>query len=137
MRVIIAGGRNITSMEHVLMAIQKSGFKITTLVCGMAPGVDSLGLKWAENHNRVFPAAPVQIDKKPARWGDWDHPDAVVGTRLDGSKYDVLAGHRRNEEMAQNADALILVWDGKSTGSADMKKRALAHKLKVYEYLVK
>jgi len=42
------------------------------------------------------------------------------------------AGPLRNERMAQNADALIAIWDGKSPGTRDMIARAHKHGLKVY-----
>ena len=38
----------------------------------------------------------------------------------------------RNEEMAVAGDAGILVWDGISTGTVDMKKRLLAKGKPVY-----
>jgi hypothetical protein len=39
-------------------------------------------------------------------------------------KYGKAAGPLRNREMAAYADALILVWDGKSRGSANMLAEA-------------
>ncbi len=46
------------------------------------------------------------------------------------------AGHIRNAEMADYADALIAFWDGKSRGTANMienaRKRGL--KIKIFYY---
>ena len=36
----------------------------------------------------------------------------------------------------EGADALILVWDGQSPGSADMLRRAKQRKLKIHEVIV-
>jgi uncharacterized phage-like protein YoqJ len=38
-------------------------------------------------------------------------------------KYGKRAGHRRNQQMADNADALIALWDGESPGTRDMIRR--------------
>ncbi len=45
-------------------------------------------------------------------------------------------GHNRNKEMALYAEALILVWDGKSSGSQSMLKLAKERGLKIYEKIV-
>jgi hypothetical protein len=49
--------------------------------------------------------------------------------------YGRIAGFVRNEEMAKIADACVVFWDGKSTGSADMI--ALAEKYKLQLRVVK
>jgi hypothetical protein len=97
MRTIIAGSRTATDYSLVKFTIRNSQFDITEVVCGGAKGIDSLGQKWA-------------IDNKvPLRYfyPDWD-------------KYKKFAGPERNKRMAEYADALILIWDGKSKGSASM-----------------
>jgi hypothetical protein len=38
--------------------------------------------------------------------------------------------------MAADAEALVLIWDGKSRGSSDMLMKANARGLKVYIHLV-
>jgi hypothetical protein len=101
MKVIIAGSRTITDYALVEQAVAESGFPITEVVSGRARGVDALGEQWAVRHHvpiRYFPA-------------DW-------------AKHDKGAGPIRNQEMAHYADALILVWDGQSRGSAHMKSVA-------------
>lgn len=97
MRTIIAGSRDIVEYQHVLDAIRLSGFTITAVISGHARGVDTLGERWAAEHS-------IAAHLYPAEWG-----------RL--GKY---AGRMRNLAMANNADALIAVWDGKSTGTKHM-----------------
>ena len=101
MRVIIAGSRTITSYDTVKEAVANSGFTITTVISGCARGVDQLGEKWANENG-------VKIARFPANW----------------EKYGKRAGAIRNAAMADNADALIAVWDGKSAGTRDMIKQA-------------
>lgn len=98
MKTIIAGSRTITDLRFLEESIEKSGLTITEVVCGGARGVDDLGRKWAGNGNRV----PVKMF--PA---DWD-------------RHGKSAGYRRNVEMADYADALIAIWDGKSKGTKHM-----------------
>jgi hypothetical protein len=137
MKVIIAGSRKLPLRHNkiwlVADAVQKSGwaFQISEVFCGGARGIDLAGRQWAEDYG-----IPVRMFN--ADWEDLDAPICLVKKRDGGGKeYNALAGHTRNQEMADKADALILVWDGKSTGSSDMLKRAKAKGLKIYEYIVK
>ena len=109
MRTIIAGSRTITDLAVVEEAVRASGFAPSVVLSGCAAGVDTLGERWA--NDRGIPAFAY-----PANW--YRHGRA--------------AGPIRNQEMAEKADALIAVWDGKSRGTADMIRRAKARGLKVY-----
>lgn len=97
MKVIIAGGRNVTEQRHVNLACTKAPFAITEVVSGCAKGADTLGEVWAIHHK-------IPIKKFPA---DWDQH----GRR---------AGVLRNIQMGDYAQALIAVWDGKSKGTKHM-----------------
>ena len=99
MRIIIAGGRDFknAALLATTMAALLKGVEAVTIVSGGAKGADSLGEWYASNRN-----IPVTVFK-----ADWD-------------KYGKSAGYRRNEEMAQNADALVAFWDGKSKGTKHM-----------------
>lgn len=112
MRVIIAGTRTIHDAVEVSEAIRDSGFRITEVVCGGASGVDTLGKQWAERHG-------IPVKMFPADWG----------------AYGLWAGPKRNAEMAEYAEALILVWDGKSKGSANMLKNALKRGIAIHEVI--
>lgn len=113
MRVIIAGSRSITSYNVVCSAIFAAGFPVSLVVSGGAAGVDLLGERWARENG-----VPVQVFA--ARWSDFGR----------------AAGAVRNSEMAQNADALILVWNGVSAGSKNMLQAARRAGLKVFEFRV-
>ena len=111
MKTIIAGTRTIEDKNVIYLAISKSKFEITQVVSGKAKGVDSIGEEWAVEND-------VSIAEFPAHWQQF------------GNK----AGPLRNQEMAEYADALIVVWDGHSTGTKDMIKRAKRNGLKVFVY---
>lgn len=116
MKTIIAGGREIKEYSYVLEAIERSGWKeqITLVLSGTARGVDKMGEFWADENG-----IPVRRFK----------PDYMTH----GSP---AALHIRNANMAKLADALILIWDGQSKGSASMLAKAQAKNLKVYQFLV-
>ena len=108
-RTIIAGSRSITDYAVVEEAIRASEIVPSVVLCGTARGVDRLGKYWARQHG-------IPVDDHPAEWG----------------KYGKAAGSIRNGWMAENADALIAVWDGQSKGTKDMIHRAHARGLTVY-----
>lgn len=111
MKTIIAGSRDITLLSFVESAVEASQFAISEVVSGCARGVDTLAIQFA--HRRDIP-----IKRFPA---DWD-------------KFGRGAGYRRNTEMAQYADALIAVWDGKSRGTSHMINAAQSKHLEVFVY---
>ena len=117
MRVIIAGSRNINDYNIVQEAIQKSGFKISTVVSGGAKGVDKLGEKYALDNN-------LKIDQYIPDW------------RPNGKDVDRSAGYKRNIEMAKNADALIAIWDGESRGTKHMIIEGTKIGLNVYVHTI-
>lgn len=97
MKVIIAGSRTCTDYSFLESAIKESGFEITAVYCGGAKGADDLGLAWAEA-NKI-----ICVFCNPEWW-----------------KYGNYAGNLRNIDMGKQADALIALWDGKSTGTKHM-----------------
>lgn len=117
MKVIIAGSRGIRNYQTVLAAMEMAdlvlGIRPTEVVSGKARGVDTLGERWAHRYR-------VPVKGFPAAWRDA------------GGEVNRGAGHLRNEEMAAYADALVAVWDGSSTGTADMIRRAEKHGLLVW-----
>ncbi len=123
MKTIIAGSRDLgaySDHEKVFLvadAVMKSGWRdlITEVVSGGARGIDIAGETWA-----AASKPPIPIKQFI--------PDWRIGR---------FAGIQRNRMMAEYADALILIWNGTSKGSANMKKEARNKNLKIYEYIVK
>ena len=115
MRTIIAGSRGITKLSIVWKAVDASGWRkeITTVISGTARGVDQLGERFARLYS-------IPVERHPAQW----------------DVYGRSAGHRRNEEMARCADALIAIWDGRSPGTRSMIGYAQKYGLKVFVYYV-
>ncbi len=97
MKVIIAGTRSINDYKLVVTAIKRSGFVISEVVSGCAIGVDRLGEQWALANN-------IPVTEIPANW----------------KLHHNAAGPIRNKEMAEYADAAIIIWDGQSRGTRNM-----------------
>lgn len=101
-KIIIAGGRDFMDYnllkEKVNKILQEK--KVThkiVIISGCARGADTLGLCYASEN-------AFDVEEYPAEW----------------DKYGKKAGYMRNVEMAENADALIAFWDGKSKGTKHM-----------------
>ncbi len=115
MKTIIAGSRENVRYEDICDAVIASGWTdlITEVVSGTASGADTYGETWAKLFEK-----PVQRFIP-----DWKN----LGKK---------AGFVRNQEMAEYADALIAIWDGKSAGTKHMIDSAHALNLQVYVYHV-
>jgi hypothetical protein len=113
MRTIIAGSRSCDDFVELITAISECGFKVTSVVSGGAKGADKLGEQYAiENNLRLT-----------VYYANWD-------------SYGVAAGHIRNAEMAEDAEALIALWDGVSKGTANMIANARRKKLKTHIHMI-
>ena len=104
-KVIVAGSRTATSeatyqllTERLdnLLCHKRETHRIV-IVSGTANGADKLGERYAADRN-------WSLERYPA---DWD-------------THGKSAGYKRNVEMAENADALVALWDGKSRGTKHM-----------------
>lgn len=116
-RAIIAGGRNITNIGLVHLAITEAveahDWEIIEVVSGGAQGVDRMGEALALQHRR-------KVKRFPADW----------------HMYGKVAGPIRNKQMGIYADVLILIWDGISPGSANMYETMAKLGKPIWEYLV-
>jgi hypothetical protein len=125
MKLCVAGSRSIigrAGRAHVRLAIAEAFEKwgvtredVEEAVSGMAPGPDKI---WAGLAKR----AGVPVKPFPAAWDDLDAPGAVIRRNKHGL-FNAKAGHDRNQEMADYATHFVILWDGRSTGTADMTVR--------------
>jgi hypothetical protein len=117
MKVIIAGGRDFYDYGSLYRYCDYVLLNQTDIevVSGCANGADSLGERYAKE--KGYP-----IKKFKADW----------------NKFNKSAGFKRNAEMAEYADALIVFWDRKSKGTKNMIELATNKKLKlrIFEYNV-
>lgn len=118
MKLIIAGTRDIELTEEDIN-FWVHHFNIVTdieeVVSGNSGNVDLTGERWSNNY----------LNKQPRVFAA---PWEKMGGR---------AGPFRNQQMADYADALLVVWDGKSSGSLDMKIKMLSQWKPVYEVVLR
>lgn len=110
MRTIIAGSRNLGILE-VAKAMAICGWVPSLVISGTARGVDRAGEQWAREHG-------IPILRMPADW----------------ERYGKRAGMIRNAAMADNAEALVAVWDGVSRGTENMILEARRRNLRVFVF---
>ncbi len=98
MKVLIAGSRDlIPKLGYIGKLLKANSITPTEIVSGGAKGVDTQAQAYAGLHE-----IPFKLFK-----ADWD-------------THGKIAGHKRNAQMAEYSDILVLIWDGKSTGSLNM-----------------
>jgi len=116
MKVIIAGSRNFTDyqkLKETCDTILRDQTNIE-IVSGNCRGADLLGEQYAKERG-------YKITQFPADW----------------NKYGKSAGPKRNQQMANYADALIAFWDGKSKGNKHMIEMAIQFKLRMTILVIK
>ena len=101
-KVIIAGSRGFSNYKLLREQCnkflrEKRKTSNIIVVSGHARGADTLGEKYAQDEG-------FTLEIYPAQW----------------KKFGKRAGYRRNEQMAEVADALIAFWDGSSRGTKHM-----------------
>lgn len=120
MRVIIAGSRSFTDTDVVDTALHQLFLgdfarelteEVDVILSGSARGADQCGEDVAQR-------CGIPVERYPAEW----------------DKYGKTAGVIRNQTMAENADALVAFWDGKSKGTRHMIETALNVGLEVHVY---
>lgn len=115
MRLIIAGTRSAPDLAAE--AVAASGFAlgadglliVSQVFDGGAPGADAHGAAWARRTG-------IPVRQFKADWG----------------RHGKAAGPIRNEAMAREADALVVIWDGASRGTQHMIAVARRRGLRVY-----
>lgn len=116
MKVIIAGPRDfLVFIAEVDRAVKASGFHVSEVVSGQSAGVDRAGEIWA-----IRTMTPLHYF--PVNW--------AKGHR---------AGPDRNEQMADYADALIVIrrFGQLTRGTLDMLKKADAASIPHYIHEVR
>lgn len=106
MKVAVIGSRDFNDYEEVKQTL--STINITLLVSGGAKGADTLGERYAKEHNietKIF-------------LPDWE-------------KHDKKAGFLRNTDIINEAELIIAFWDGQSKGTKDSIEKAFKSEKKL------
>lgn len=116
MKLIIAGSRNVqdkkTVIKYLFRAVDIND--VSLVISGGCYGVDQIGEQIADDLG--IPKKVIEVKKD-----EW-------------STFGKAAGPMRNRKMAEQADALLAIWDGKSRGTKNMIEEALKKNLKVFVF---
>lgn len=116
MKLIIAGGRDmrvsLNFIKSKLVFFEIPIETLTEIVEGDALGIDYCGRRFAQEMGIPYKTFPYKKELGKA------------------------GGPARNREMADYADALMLIWDGMSKGSANMKFEARKRELPIFETIL-
>ncbi len=109
-KVIIAGSRDFTDYALLCSFADEvlAGAEDIEIVSGGARGADGLGERYARERGYALKVFPAEWKKRGR-----------------------AAGPIRNGQMAGYADALIAFWDGQSSGTRDMIRKAEERGLRV------
>lgn len=130
MRVLVCGGRDYRDRNHVwntLTELDRTHGPFKVIIHGCATGADHEAMLWAQSM-RGKKHAPFQ-----AAWDDLTHPDALIKLRHDGTRYDALAGIRRNQRMIDEGKPQLVIAFPGGNGTADMIRRARKAKIPIIE----
>lgn len=123
MKLIIAGSRDLEISYDMIEALRytfniDSDHLLTQVISGGCPtGPDNTAMMYFSDDA----VSGISYKEFPAKW--IDHGKA--------------AGPIRNKQMAEYGDILLLIWDGESKGSANMKKEMLALNKPIYEVILR
>jgi len=133
MKLIIAGSRHLKIHSNFIQYLIEMNkiTNISMLYTGGARGVDRAGEEWAQNiiaHNTQM----------SSYMGPLNNNVSIEIKHFDPNweKFGRAAGPMRNKNMAETADALLLIWDGESRGSMDMKEHMKRLDKPIYECLL-
>lgn len=117
MKLIIAGSRTLNIPKEMIAwcVRNKVKGKPTEIVSGCADGIDYSGELYCKYDTKLI------LKLFPANW----------------TELGKAAGPIRNKQMAEYADALLLIWDGKSKGSFNMKTNMMKLNKPIFEVIIK
>jgi hypothetical protein len=97
MKVIIAGARTFTDYQCLCQVLAPDRHRITQVLTGGARGADALGKRWA-----------------------WSKQVPWKGFKADWERFGKAAGVRRNHQMAQAGDVLLVLGEHVSPETAHL-----------------
>lgn len=98
LRIVIAGSRTFDDMRYMRECLDEALSGVNAVVLsGAAMGADQMGERYAV-------ARGWKVERYPADW----------------NRFGNSAGMIRNKEMLDKCDAVVVFWDGKSRGTANM-----------------
>ena len=130
MKIAIVGSRDFDDYSLLKSILKAYLEQAIVIISGGAKGADQLAEQWSKEFLNKSPMI-IRPD-----WKDISRQDAIVKQDEKGNSYDVRAGLRRNELIAQRADLVIAFWDGQSKGTKQIISyaRQIGKEVQVVKY---
>jgi hypothetical protein len=133
-RIIVAGTRKYNDYDSFSKTITDTvrflnKASVIFISGKAASGADALIIQWCKENDYPW----VEY---PADWNNIDVPGTVIRTNKFNKKYNAIAGHMRNEAMADVGTQLIAFWDNVSSGTKNMIELAKARGLSILIHLI-
>jgi SLOG family YspA-like protein len=97
MKLIITGASTFANSQHLCQVLAPDRHRITQVLTGGGRGAEQLGARWA-----------------------WKHIVTHQLVRADWERFGKTAGVRRNHQLAQAGDVLLVLGDGQAPGTAHL-----------------
>lgn len=114
--IAIVGSRNYPRLDQVAWYVEQLA-PSTVVVSGAGGAVDLKAAACAR-------ARGLHVIEYPADWGNLHVAGAVMRTKPDGTRYNVMAGFQRNSLIVTACTHVVAFWDGKSQGTLDTLTKA-------------
>lgn len=122
-RIVVFGSRTYNNYHEFSGFIKDMVFELGVdlkeilFITGKAwKGADNMIIQWCREHD-------VDWKEYPAKWNDLEVEGAVIKTSRQGKPYNAVAGHQRNQTMAEVSNLGWGFYDGQSPGTRDMIAR--------------
>ena len=127
-RLLVFGGRTYPYKGHVHEYINQiiDGVPLeeVTIIHGDANRQKRIGTDyWAHLYCEMWRSSGIKELPFEAKWDDITVPGAVIVTRPDGRRFNILAGFQRNQEMLDVGKPTHALGTPGGRGTADMRRR--------------
>lgn len=124
MKVAILGGENITNINLVRQTMDEAGLPLDDVLTTFDDGENELEIGVAYFVRAICKERNIPCRTYSPNWDDLTAPKAEKRkNRHTGKWYNHRAGVDRNQKIVEDAEAFIVIWDGKSPGVADIIRR--------------
>jgi len=132
MKLIIAGSRDLDKYRVFYEVVTDFGISIDYY----EGDIDCREFTISEF---ITGGCPTGADQFPYLFSNFSDVEGLVHIKeypADWKSHGKAAGPIRNRQMAEYGDALLLIWDGKSRGSSNMKKEMERLGKPIYEIII-
>lgn len=124
MKVAILGGDNITNINLVKQTMDEASLPLDDILTTFDEGDDERATGVAYFVRAICKERKIPCRTYSPKWDDLTTPKSEKRKNKNTGKwYNHRAGVDRNQLVVDEAEAFIVIWDGRSAGVADILRR--------------